>query len=151
MRCANTLHNLRKAICRNHARVSMPVTLRADCSVAPLDIPLISKMLLSLGFKLATDPASSPAAARWRELADDRAGILPSYDQGVVAVAHLIHEPCEVPPETRCRIRASSTPSLCTDTWSRRITGEHRLVYRVSGKGSDRQLDILQCRYHYRP
>ncbi len=33
--------------------------------------------------------------------------------------------------------------------WSRRITGEHRLVYRVSGKGATQQLDIIQCRYHY--
>jgi len=33
--------------------------------------------------------------------------------------------------------------------WSRRITGEHRLVYRVSGKGDNRQIDIAQCRYHY--
>jgi toxin YoeB len=29
--------------------------------------------------------------------------------------------------------------------WSRRITQEHRLVYRVS----DRALDFLQARYHY--
>ena len=34
--------------------------------------------------------------------------------------------------------------------WSRRINGEHRLVYRVSGKGADQQLEITQCRYHYR-
>lgn len=34
--------------------------------------------------------------------------------------------------------------------WSRRITGEHRLVYRVSGKGKDQKLEIAQCRYHYR-
>ena len=33
--------------------------------------------------------------------------------------------------------------------WSRRISGEHRLVYRVSGKGGDQQLEIVQCRYHY--
>jgi toxin YoeB len=33
--------------------------------------------------------------------------------------------------------------------WSRRISGEHRLVYRVSGKGATQQLDIIQCRYHY--
>ena len=33
--------------------------------------------------------------------------------------------------------------------WSRRITGEHRLVYRVAGKGAARQLQIAQCRYHY--
>ena len=33
---------------------------------------------------------------------------------------------------------------------SRRITGEHRLVYRVSGKGDQQQLEIAQCRWHYR-
>jgi len=33
--------------------------------------------------------------------------------------------------------------------WSRRITGEHRLVYRVFGKGNDKTLQIAQCRYHY--
>jgi toxin YoeB len=33
--------------------------------------------------------------------------------------------------------------------WSRRITGEHRLVYRVKGKGKDRRLEILSCRYHH--
>lgn len=33
--------------------------------------------------------------------------------------------------------------------WSRRITGEHRLVYRVVGKGETQQLDIVQCWYHY--
>lgn len=29
--------------------------------------------------------------------------------------------------------------------WSRRVTQEHRLVYRVSGE----QVDFLQARYHY--
>ena len=33
--------------------------------------------------------------------------------------------------------------------WSRRIDGEHRLVYRMAGKGDDRVLEIMQCRYHY--
>lgn len=33
--------------------------------------------------------------------------------------------------------------------WSRRISGEHRLVYRVSGKGDAEALDVAQCRYHY--
>jgi toxin YoeB len=34
--------------------------------------------------------------------------------------------------------------------WSRRITGEHRLVYRVEGKaGTDQRLEILMCRNHY--
>lgn len=34
--------------------------------------------------------------------------------------------------------------------WSRRITGEHRLVYRVAGAGEVQQLEIAQCRYHYK-
>jgi toxin YoeB len=33
--------------------------------------------------------------------------------------------------------------------WSRRITGEHRLVYRVSGKKPGQMVEIIQCRYHY--
>lgn len=33
--------------------------------------------------------------------------------------------------------------------WSRRITKEDRLVYRITGNGSDQQLEIAQCRFHY--
>jgi toxin YoeB len=34
--------------------------------------------------------------------------------------------------------------------WSRRITGEHRLVYCVSGtKGINHKCTIIQCRIHY--
>ena len=34
--------------------------------------------------------------------------------------------------------------------WSRRITQEHRLVYRVRRKkGVDQRCTIIQCRYHY--
>lgn len=33
--------------------------------------------------------------------------------------------------------------------WSRRIDGEHRLVYRVTGTGAEQVLEIMQCRYHY--
>jgi toxin YoeB len=33
--------------------------------------------------------------------------------------------------------------------WSRRIDQEHRLVYRVSGKGAEQKIEIAQCRYHY--
>lgn len=33
--------------------------------------------------------------------------------------------------------------------WSRRIGGEHRLVYRVFGTGESKALEIAQCRYHY--
>jgi toxin YoeB len=34
--------------------------------------------------------------------------------------------------------------------WSRRISAEYRLVYRMQGrKGEDRGIEIIQCRYHY--
>jgi toxin YoeB len=34
--------------------------------------------------------------------------------------------------------------------WSRRITAEHRLVYRVQGRrGADQRIEAAQCRYHY--
>ncbi len=34
--------------------------------------------------------------------------------------------------------------------WSRRITLEHRLIYKIEGKkGKNQRCIILQCRYHY--
>ncbi|WAP68986.1 Txe/YoeB family addiction module toxin [Jiella pelagia] len=33
--------------------------------------------------------------------------------------------------------------------WSRRIDREHRLVYRVNGKGEEQTLVIAACRFHY--
>lgn len=34
--------------------------------------------------------------------------------------------------------------------WSRRITGEHRLIYQISGtKSKDQKCSIIQCRFHY--
>lgn len=34
--------------------------------------------------------------------------------------------------------------------WSRRITAEHRLVYKVEGnKGTTQKCFIIQCRFHY--
>jgi toxin YoeB len=34
--------------------------------------------------------------------------------------------------------------------WSRRITGEHRLVYKIEGKkGENQKCIVLQCRFHY--
>ena len=36
-----------------------------------------------------------------------------------------------------------------TGWWSRRLTGEHRLIYRVAGKPPAQQLEIIQCRGHY--
>ena len=32
--------------------------------------------------------------------------------------------------------------------WSRRITQEHRIVYRVIGEGEDQILEVSQCRHH---
>jgi len=33
--------------------------------------------------------------------------------------------------------------------WSRRISGEHRLVYRVHGARPDQTITIIQARFHY--
>ncbi len=33
--------------------------------------------------------------------------------------------------------------------WSRRVNQQDRLVYRVSGRPTDQQLEIIQCREHY--
>lgn len=33
--------------------------------------------------------------------------------------------------------------------WSRRITQEHRMVYRVLGTDADQRLEIAQLRFHY--
>ena len=33
--------------------------------------------------------------------------------------------------------------------WSRRITQEHRLLYRVSGSGDGQSLEIIACGHHY--
>jgi toxin YoeB len=36
-----------------------------------------------------------------------------------------------------------------TGWWSRRLTNEHRLVYRIVGTGELQRLEIMSCRYHY--
>jgi toxin YoeB len=36
------------------------------------------------------------------------------------------------------------------DWWSRRITHEHCLIYRVKGIGENQALEIAACRFHYR-
>jgi toxin YoeB len=33
--------------------------------------------------------------------------------------------------------------------WSRRITGEHRLIYRVAFRGEGQVVEIAACRWHY--
>jgi len=32
---------------------------------------------------------------------------------------------------------------------SRRITVDHRIVYRIRGSGDEQRLEIVACRYHY--
>lgn len=33
--------------------------------------------------------------------------------------------------------------------WSRRINGEHRIVYRCVGTGDEQRIEVVQCRFHY--
>lgn len=33
--------------------------------------------------------------------------------------------------------------------WSRRITQEHRLVYRVYGEEAEQRIEVAACRHHY--
>jgi len=33
--------------------------------------------------------------------------------------------------------------------WARRITREHRLIYRIVGLADDQRLEIAACRFHY--
>jgi hypothetical protein len=54
-------------------------------------------------------------------------------------------------PRSLHSITSSARASMVGEMgWSsRRIFGEHRLVYRVSGKGREQRLELAQCRYHY--
>ena len=33
--------------------------------------------------------------------------------------------------------------------WSRRVSGEHRLIYRVTGTGDSQADEVSNCRFHY--
>ncbi len=33
--------------------------------------------------------------------------------------------------------------------WSRRISGDHRIVYRTRGVADEQRVEIVACRYHY--
>jgi toxin YoeB len=37
-----------------------------------------------------------------------------------------------------------------TGWWSRRLTVEHRFVYRIVGVGETQRLEVMSCRFHYR-
>jgi toxin YoeB len=69
-------------------------------------------------------------------------------DEKVLARLNALLKEC-----TRDPFRGTGKPEALkqnlTGWWSRRITSEHRLVYRVSGKGDARALEVAQCRFHY--
>ena len=67
-----------------------------------------------------------------------------SIDRGIVKrINRLITETCRAPYEGIGK--PEPLKYGLAGTWSRRITDEHRLVYRVA----DGELQILQVRYHY--
>lgn len=59
----------------------------------------------------------------------------------------LIHECCRDP--FRGRGKPEPLKGELRGWWSRRITLEDRLVYRLTGEQGERTLQIAQCRYHY--
>ncbi|WP_426032409.1 Txe/YoeB family addiction module toxin [Caulobacter sp. DWP3-1-3b2] len=69
-------------------------------------------------------------------------------DQAVVDRVNALIKEC-----SRTPFKGTGKPEPLTGDlkgwWSRRITLEDRLVYRVAGSGEDQRLEIAQCRYHY--
>lgn len=69
-------------------------------------------------------------------------------DLGVLAKVTALIEHCRRDP-----FRGIGKPEPLRNElrgwWSRRIDKEHRLIYRVEGKGADQRLEIAQCRFHY--
>lgn len=82
-------------------------------------------------YSLTLDPAFLEGLQYW-------VGTQPRVASKILALVESIsRDPCAGlgKPE---RLRA-------INAWSRRITQEHRLVYRIDG----RSVYLLQCRYHY--
>lgn len=69
-------------------------------------------------------------------------------DVKVLERINLLIEECRRDP-FRGTGRPEPLRQNLTGWWSRRITGEHRLVYRVRGAGAEQALEVLSCRYHY--
>ena len=69
-------------------------------------------------------------------------------DEKVIVRINLLIEECRRDP-----FQGTGKPEPLkrdlTGWWSRRITHEHRLVYRVRGSGDGQALELLSCRYHY--
>ena len=71
-----------------------------------------------------------------------------SADPTVLARLNKLIEECRRHPFTGTG-KPEALKGNLSGWWSRRITVEHRLVYRVSGSGEAQDLEIAQCRYHY--
>jgi toxin YoeB len=71
-----------------------------------------------------------------------------SEDRKSLARVNVLLQEC-----TRDPFRGTGKPEPLSGSlsgwWSRRINREHRLVYRVTGKGSAQTLEVAGCRYHY--
>jgi toxin YoeB len=69
-------------------------------------------------------------------------------DSGVMLRVNALIEECRRHPFTGIG-KPEGLKGDLSGWWSRRITSEHRLVYRVTGSGTDQTLEIAQCRFHY--
>jgi len=69
-------------------------------------------------------------------------------DEKLLARLNMLLKECLRDP-----FRGTGKPEMLSGNlsgwWSRRIDQEHRLVYRVTGKGEAQALEVAQCRYHY--
>lgn len=69
-------------------------------------------------------------------------------DAKLLARLHILIEECRRHPFTGTGKPEPLGGSL-SGWWSRRLTKEHRVIYRVAGSGAEQTLQIAQCRYHY--
>lgn len=70
------------------------------------------------------------------------------HDPELLDRLHRLMEECRRHPFTGTGKPEALRQNL-SGWWSRRISGEHRLVYRITGKDEAQALEIAQCRYHY--
>jgi toxin YoeB len=79
----------------------------------------------------------------WTEYLD-----LHSHDAKLFARVNKLIEECRRHPFTGTG-KPEPLGGNLSGWWSRRISQEHRLVYRVAGSGVEQVLQVAQCRYHY--
>ncbi len=71
----------------------------------------------------------------------------PGREKGLARVHQLIRETRRTPFQGLGKPEALK--GNLSGWWSRRISDEHRFVYRASGSGPAQSLEIAQLRYHY--